>query len=149
MLKTTYPISGDTENDNGIARGINIPIVPYAVPVANDIIAPSINIIAGNKNFGIELERSLTKNAAVPSSFITELNDHASIKITPVIISPFIPSTQTSTASVNVNIFLNTPIAIATMDANNADWNNATDASDALNASLIAVNDAGELVINA
>ena len=53
------------------------------------------------------------------TSFITELNDHASINITPVIINPFIPLTHTSTASENVNIFLNTPIPMATIDATN------------------------------
>ena len=121
MLITTYPKSGDIENESGIAKGINIPIVPYAVPVANEITAPKMNIILGNRNLGTESESICTKNAAVPSSFITELYDHASISITPVIINPFIPSTHTSTASENVNIFLNTPIPIATIDANNAD----------------------------
>ena len=111
------------------------------------ITAPKINIILGNKNLGIELERSWTKNAAVPNSLITELNDQASINITPVIRRPFIPSTHASIASETVNIFLKTAMTIATTEANNADWNNATEASELLKAWRIASNDAGEFVI--
>ena len=68
--------------------------------------------------------------------------------MTPVITNVFIPSTQASIASDTVNIFWTTDITIATIPASNADWNNATDASDALNASLIAVNVNGESVNN-
>ena len=50
-------------------------------------------------------------------------------------------------ASLIVNIFLHTDIIIATIEANNADWNNATDASDAAKVSNIALKDNGEFVI--
>ena len=43
-----------------------------------------------------------------------------------------------------MNIFLTTPIKIATTEANNADWNNATEASEAANASIIPLNENGE-----
>ena len=46
-----------------------------------------------------------------------------------------------------MNIFLTTPIKIATTEANNADWNNATEASEAANASIIPLNENGELII--
>ena len=52
---TTNDISGFIECANGIANGINILIVPYAVPVENEITAPKINIKLGNKNAGIAL----------------------------------------------------------------------------------------------
>ena len=36
---------------------------------------------------------------------------------------------------------------IATIDANNADWNNAIDESEAANASIIPLNENGEFII--
>ena len=58
----------------------------------------------------------------------------------------FIPSIQTSIASDIVKIFFTTAIIIATKLATSADWNNALDASDALNASFIASKEYGEFV---
>ena len=105
-----------------------------------------MNIMLGSRNAGIESESRVTKYLAVPKSFITELNDQASNNISPVIINPFIPSIQTSIASVIVNIFFNTPITIATIDANTADCKSAVDASAALNACWIAVNENGDSI---
>ena len=47
-----------------------------------------------------------------------------------------------------MNIFLLTPIHKATIPANNAAWNKATDASALENASLIDTNDKGEFLTN-
>ena len=58
---TTNDISGFIECANGIASGINILIVPYAVPVENEITAPKINIKLGNKNAGIAPFNTSTK----------------------------------------------------------------------------------------
>ena len=121
-------------------------IVPYAEPVEKDIIAPRINIKLGNKNAGIAPFNASTKYSAAPNSFITDPNDQANIRITAVIIRPFIPSIHTSIASLIVNIFFHTAITIATTVENIADCNNAIDASDAAKTSNIALNDNGEFV---
>ncbi len=81
------------------------------------------------------------KYLAVPSSFITDESDHAHINITQVITKVFIPSTHISKPCDTVNIFLLVPITMATIPANKADWNKATDASALENASLIDTND--------
>ncbi len=121
--------------------------MPYEVPVAKDIMDPIINIIAGKINFGKAFDNTATKNFAVPSSFITPLSDQANNNITQVIIRDFIPSIQASIASPNLNIFLCTPMPIATMLATNAAWNKTMLASELLKVSLIAAKDAGLFVI--
>ena len=46
---------------NGIAKGIRILIVPYEVPVANEITAPRIKIKVGTMNAGIVLFKIPTR----------------------------------------------------------------------------------------
>ena len=78
---------------------------------------------------------------------MTDPKDHASNKITAVMAIFFIPSTHSLMAFSMVIILSNTAIKIATMDASNAAWNNATDALEADNASKIPLNDNGAVFI--
>ena len=50
-----------TAQANGIAKGINILMVPYAVPVAKEIKAPKIKINVGTMNCGNVFLRTPTK----------------------------------------------------------------------------------------
>ena len=50
-----------TAQANGIAKGIKILIVPYAVPVAKEINAPKIKIKEGTMNCGNAFLRTPTK----------------------------------------------------------------------------------------
>ena len=59
----------------------------------------------------------------------------------------FIPPTHSLIASSMDMIFWSTAMRIATMEASNAAWNKATDASEAANASNIPLNDNGEVFI--
>ncbi len=59
----------------------------------------------------------------------------------------FIPPTHSEIASSMVMIFWRTAMTIATIEASNAAWNNATDASEADNASNIPLKDNGEVCI--
>lgn len=98
--------------------GINIPKVPHEVPIENDKIAATINIITGIRATGIwDDATSWLTYGPVDKTVQTPLIAHAKVKITHAVTIDFIPKTTPSIYDLKERVFLDTNKINATISA--------------------------------